>query len=217
MIEKFAGFFDPSIVKHPIHIIGCGAIGSTLAIMLTRCGLSNIHLWDFDVVQSHNLANQQYIYSQITLPKTQALTGLMAEINPHIRITQHGKWIDEALNGHVFLAVDNIELRKEIVTKQLYNNAVESMWDYRMRLKDAQHYGYGWKDTADRKRLLSTMQFTQAEADVATPVNACNMTLSIMPTVQMVVAVGVGNFINYLHGTTPERLIMVNPFDMMCG
>lgn len=218
MTEKFNGFFEPGSVKHPIHIVGCGAIGSTLAIMLTRCGLSNITLWDFDTVATHNLANQQFTYPQIGRPKTEALSELMQQINPQIKIKTKGKWISgDLLDGHVFLAVDNIELRKQIVTEQRGNNNVQSMWDFRMRLKDAQHYGYGWSDLADRERLLSTMQFTQEEADVSTPVNACNMTMSIMPTVQAIVSVGVGNFINFIHGKKPERLIMVNPFDMMLG
>lgn len=218
MTEKFNGFFDPSAVKHPIHIIGCGAIGSTLAVMLTRCGLTNIHLWDFDIVESHNLANQQYVYAHIGVNKTTALASLMTAINPQIKVTLHGRWISgDMLSGHVFLAVDNIELRKQIVTEHRAVNDVESMWDFRMRLKDAQHYGYAWADVADRERLLSTMQFTQEEANKSTPVNACNMTMSIMPTVETVVSVGVGNFINYIHGSKPHRLLMVNPFDMMLG
>lgn len=218
MIEKFNGFFDPYTVKHNIHIIGCGAIGSTLAIMLTRCGLTNINLWDFDVVESHNLANQQYVYAHIGMNKTTALSSLMTAINPQIKVTLRGRWLPgDVLDGHVFLAVDNIELRKQIVMEQRGNGNIKSMWDFRMRLKDAQHYGYSWEDPADRDRFLATMQFSQAEADAATPVNACNMTMSIMPTVETVVGVGVGNFINYIHGKKPERLIMVNPFDMMIG
>lgn len=217
MFEKFLGFFDPSTVKNEVHIIGCGAIGSTLAMNFARCGITNIHLWDFDTVQAHNIANQQYRLTQVDQPKTQALQDMMKEINPHIKLVLHGKWIEQLLRGHVFLAVDNIETRAAIVKKNMYNNSIDSMWDFRMRLKDAQHYGYDWKDTDERKKFFSTMQFTQEEADASTPVNACNMTMSIIPTVDMVVAVGVANFINYLHGQMPERLVMVNPFEFMVG
>lgn len=217
MIEKFSGFFDPTIVKHPIHIIGCGAIGSTLTLQLARCGLTDLYLWDFDIVESHNLANQQYRFAHIGRPKTECLKEMVLEINPHAQVWTKGKWIDDQLTGYVFLAVDNIELRKEIVTKQMYNSYVKAMFDFRMRLKDAQHYAADWKEMQDRKNFIATMQFTQAEADEHTPVNACNMALSIIPTVDTIVSVGVGNFINYLHGQAPERLIMANPFDMMIG
>ena len=30
------------------HIVGCGAIGSSVAIQLTRLGGNNFHLYDFD-------------------------------------------------------------------------------------------------------------------------------------------------------------------------
>ena len=83
-----------------------------------------------------------------------------------------------------------------------------------MRLKDAQHYGANWAVSEHRKNLLKTMDFTQEEADAATPVNACGMSMSIIPTVETVVAVGVANFINYI--TDPQLLkpfVMVNPFD----
>jgi len=214
MIEKFAGFFDPSIVKDKVHIIGCGAIGSTLAIQLTRCGLTDITLWDFDIVSPHNLANQQYWNAQIGLPKTTALSDLMKAINPHIKIDVKEGYIDEQLSGYIFMAVDNIDVRKQIVKSNMYNQSVKAVFDFRMRLKDAQHYGANWNIKEDKDNLLKTMDFTQEEADAATPVNACGMTMSIIPTVETVVAVGVGNFINYLHDpATLRKFIMVNPFD----
>jgi hypothetical protein len=212
MTEKFLDFFNPSKVDLPIHIIGCGAIGSTLAIMMARCGMTNIHLWDFDTVMSYNLANQQFLFKHIGLFKTIALMEMLQDINPHITIKRHGKWEDEQLEGHVFLAVDNIELRHALVSKQLYNNNIVTMWDYRMRLTDAQHYGCDWSTSENRKNFLKTMDFTQAEADEQTPVSACNMTLSIMPTVQAVVAHGLANFINFINTGTLQRLVMVNPF-----
>ena len=214
MIEKFAGFFDPSIVKDKVHIIGCGAIGSTLAIQLTRCGLTDITLWDFDIVQPHNLANQQFRYADIGEAKVASLHQIMLEINPQIKVYYKDRYIDEQLSGYIFMAVDNIDVRKQIVKSNMYNQSVKAVFDFRMRLKDAQHYGANWNIKEDKDNLLKTMDFTQEEADAATPVNACGMTMSIIPTVETVVAVGVGNFINYLHDpATLRKFIMVNPFD----
>jgi len=214
MIEKFAGFFDPSIVKDKVHIIGCGAIGSTLAIQLTRCGLTDITLWDFDIVQPHNLANQQFRYADIGEAKVASLHQIMLEINPQIKVYYKDRYTDEQLSGYVFMAVDSIDVRKQIVKSNMYNQSVKAVFDFRMRLKDAQHYGANWNIKEDKDNLLKTMDFTQEEADAATPVNACGMTMSIIPTVETVVAVGVGNFINYLHDpATLRKFIMVNPFD----
>lgn len=212
---KFNGFFDPTKVKHHIHIIGCGAIGSTLGVMLARCGLTNIHLWDFDIVQPHNLANQQFLFKHIGQPKDKALFELMADINPHIKLYTHGAWDSDRLDGYVFMAVDSIEIRKQIVKTNLYNNEIKAMFDFRMRLKDAQHYAADWNAKQNRDNLFKTMDFTSEEAKAATPVNACGMTMSIMPTVQTIVSVGVGNFINYINGVPLELLLQANPFDMV--
>lgn len=214
MIEKFSGFFDPSIVDQPINIIGCGAIGSTLAIQLTRCGLTNITLWDMDHVAPHNLANQQFLYRHIGEDKTVALKELMLAINPQAVITTKGKYTDELLSGYVFMAVDSIDVRKQIVKINKYNLTVKAIFDFRMRLKDAQHYGADWSINEHKTILEKSMDFTQAEADANTPVNACGMTMSIIPTIETVVATGVANFINYLHDSKElKRFIMVNPFD----
>ena len=61
-ISKHMDFYNPIIdFKDQIHIIGCGAIGSTLAEMLTRMGFQELHLWDFDIVTEHNIANQSFL------------------------------------------------------------------------------------------------------------------------------------------------------------
>lgn len=214
MISKFAGFFNPSIVKDRIHIIGCGAIGSTLALQLTRCGLTDITLWDYDVVEQHNLANQQFLFEHIGHDKTIALAQLMRAINPHIKINFEKKYTEESLVGHVFIAVDSIEVRKNIVKNNKYNLEVKSMFDFRMRLKDAQHYGADWSEIQNRKNFEKTMDFTSEEAKDSTPVNACGLSLSVIPTIESVVSVGVANFINFLHEPTElKRFIMVNPFE----
>ena len=50
-LAKSAEFFDPSQVKEKINIIGCGSVGSTIAELLARFGLTNVNLYDFDVVE----------------------------------------------------------------------------------------------------------------------------------------------------------------------
>lgn len=214
MIEKFSGFFDPSVVKYPIHIIGCGAIGSTLAVQLTRCGLTDIHLWDMDTVAPHNLANQQFLHKHIGMRKPVALEAIMTAINPQINTTIHHEYKEDYLTGYVFIAVDSVDTRKRIIRKNKYNQDVKAVFDFRMRLKDAQHYGTNWLYKADKDNLEKSLDFTQEEADAATEVNACGMSMSIIPTIETVVAAGVSNFINFLNNSDALRkFIMVNPFD----
>ena len=38
---KMDGFFHPSQAKGAVHIIGCGAVGSSIAFILAHCGVTN--------------------------------------------------------------------------------------------------------------------------------------------------------------------------------
>lgn len=216
-LNKILEFFNPIEVKQPIHIVGCGAIGSTLAEMLARMGLSNLHLYDFDVVTPHNITNQMFYHRHIDCLKTEALTDILEDINPAIKTKLYNKgWVKGTkLSGYVFLCVDNIELRKEIVETNIYNTTILAMFDFRMRLTDAQHYAALWKDAQQKKRFLETMQFTSAEAAEATPVNACGTTLNIAPTVRSIVSLGASNFINLLKGKDLSKLITMDSFHYM--
>jgi len=214
-MKKFIDFFDPSVVTVPIHIIGCGALGSTTAIMLARCGITDIHLWDFDTVEEHNIANQQYVWSDVDELKTVALTKHYKAITPRAQVVQHGAWDDDTLRGIVILALDHIDTRKRILNYHYHKQTISAMLDIRMRLKDATHHAADWSNDRQKVSLKESMNFTHEEAMANTPVSACNMTLSIMPTVQTVCSVTVANLINYFKGQPLSPLVLVNPFDFI--
>ncbi len=116
-LEKSYDYFKPENCRERLHIIGCGSVGSTLAELLTRFGLTNLTLYDFDVVEPHNLANQMFRQRHIGMRKVDALALMLTEINPEIsdnvRLIESG-YTGQRLSGYVFLCVDNIELRREI-------------------------------------------------------------------------------------------------------
>ena len=47
-----------SLQEKSIAIIGCGGLGSSLAISLGSCGIGHVHLVDFDEVSTHNIHRQ---------------------------------------------------------------------------------------------------------------------------------------------------------------
>ena len=49
---KMDGFFHPSQAKGAVHIIGCGAVGSSIAFILAHCGVTNFVLYDDDRLKS---------------------------------------------------------------------------------------------------------------------------------------------------------------------
>ena len=212
-LSKSFEFFDPDKIKDRIHIIGCGSVGSTVAELLARFGLTKVSLYDFDIVEPHNLVNQMFVQRQIGMPKVEAVREILLEINPemNIKIYPNG-WIDQPLDGYVFLAVDNIELRKKIVKENMYNDFIKAMFDFRTGLTNAEHFAADWSELKSRKNFLNTMNFSHEEAKLNAPVSACNVALCVAPTVRMVYNVGVSNFVNFAKGEHLHKLIPIDAF-----
>jgi len=199
-LQKHLDFFNPLEHTNAIHLIGCGAIGSNTAAQLIRLGFKSLVLYDFDIVTPHNITNQLYRHKDLDKPKTEALKEQLLEINPdaHIFIVKDGWKPKTRLDYIVILALDSIELRKQIVEENQENNDIIALLDMRIGLSESQAYFADWSKKEDRKRILSTMQFTDKEAREHTPVSACGTTLSVLPTVQAIVSYGIMNIINFL-------------------
>ncbi len=215
-LSKSYEFFKPEMLTSRVHVIGCGAIGSTVAENLVRFGITNITLYDFDKVEAHNIANQMFRSTDIGKLKIEALADQLCEINPDcsegLRLVPEG-WTGQRLSGYVFLCVDNIDLRREIATAYKDNAYVKGMFDFRMRLTDAQHYAAAWDDPKMVEDFINSMGFSHEDAKKETPVSACNVTLSVVPTVRMIVACGVANFINYVKGEGIRKMILIDAFN----
>ena len=215
-LNKHLEFFNPNDLTEEVHIIGCGAIGSTVAEMLTRLGINELYLYDFDKVSEHNITNQMFRQADVGELKVTALAKQLQEINPDIKLHLEPQGYTELtrLRGIVFLAVDSIELRKEMVTTLKYNKDIVYVTDCRMGLTDAQCYAASWDNEKQINSLLQTMQFTSEEAKEATPISACGTTLSVTPTVRMIVSLCVSNFINFIKNKEVKTMIIVDAFAM---
>lgn len=214
-LSKLGEWFRPDMVTERINIIGCGSVGSTVAELLARFGLTKISLWDMDTVESKNLANQMFNNKDVGKNKAEATARHIWEINPEcaddLRVYKNG-WNGEKLSGYVFLCVDNIELRRKIVEQHLKEDCIKGMFDFRTRLLDAQHYACDWSDEHNKECFLRSMEFTHAEAAEETPVSACGVTLGVAPTVRMICTAGVGNFVNFVREQKLKKMILINAF-----
>ena len=213
---KSQDYFNPVDVDERCHIIGCGSVGSTIAELLVRLGLTKISLYDFDTVSAHNLANQMFVNADIKRNKAEAMKDLLLAINPEaekdIKVFAEG-WTDATrLNGYVFLCVDNIDLRREIATKNKINQSIKAMFDVRTRLEDAQHYAADWSNPMLVDNFIKTMDFTHEEAHAATPVTACNVEMGVAPTVRIICSYCVANFMNFVRGKDLKIFMIANAF-----
>lgn len=216
-LVKSQDYFNPQDVDSRCHIIGCGSVGSTVAELLVRLGITKISLYDFDYVESHNLANQMFRNSDIKKLKTEALKEILIDINPEVKLdieTYNDGWTEKKkLNGYIFLCVDNIDLRREIATLHKPNRAIKAMFDFRTRLEDAQHYAADWQDLDSIDNFINSMSFSHEEAKNETPLTACNIEMGVAPTVRIICSYGVSNFMNFVSKKQLKNLILANSFD----
>lgn len=216
-LVKSQDYFSPLDVKRRCHIIGCGSVGSTVAELLARLGITAISLYDFDTVSSHNLANQMFVDADIKRMKVDAVKDLICAINPEAKDdvqTYPEGWTEKTrLSGYIFLCVDNIDLRREIVKRNIGNMTIVAMFDFRTRLEDAQHYATPWNDPNLVENFLKSMDFSHDEAKAATPVTACNIEMGVAPTVRVICSYGVANFMNYIRGKELKKIITADAFN----
>lgn len=217
-LSKSYDFFQPEKDTSKIHIVGCGSVGSTVAENLARCGVKNMVLYDFDKVESHNIVNQMFRQQDIGRLKVDALRDILTDINPElidsIEVKPEG-WTGRMMSGYIFLCVDSIELRREIVEKHMDNTFVKAVFDFRTLLESAQHYAADWSNYKMKKDLLNSMQFSHEEATEETPVSACGVTLGVATTVRLICALGVNNYINFVKGNGVKKLILVDGFNFV--
>lgn len=209
--EKVSGFFTPP--TETIHIIGCGSVGSCIAEALARCGVRKFALYDFDHVESKNVANQAFTVEDVGLLKVDALERHIKAINPEATVRKDAKgWQGKTLSGYVFLAADSMDVRRSFVEKHMNNTNIKAVFDHRTALTFAQSYAADWSESRQRQALLDSMQHSDEEARAETPVSACGVVLGVCTTVRLISDLSVNNFISFTKGEKLKKFIQIDGF-----
>ena len=141
----------------------------------------NLRVWDFDVVEGHNIANQVYGVPHIGKKKAEAIaeiiyenTGTKVDVKT---VKVNGK---QELGNVVFLVTDTMKSRKEIWEKAIKGKmTIEAMFEGRMGVDRARVY---WAQpilpshgTNYEKTLYD---------DGGAEVSPCGSTISVGPTAE---------------------------------
>ena len=100
------------------HIVGCGAIGSSVATQLARLGGNRFYLYDFDKVGIENVGVSQYHSEDIGRTKVQALRSHLWLIDNHIIANTNLGKFERYLGTKddiLILGLDSMSARMEIV------------------------------------------------------------------------------------------------------
>jgi sulfur carrier protein ThiS adenylyltransferase len=97
-------------------VIGVGALGRPLALMLAAIGVPRLTLIDFDAVDESNLTTQGYRRQDLGRLKVEALAQAIGELDPAIEVTCVPDRFRprRSVSESVFCCVDSIETRTVI-------------------------------------------------------------------------------------------------------
>jgi len=149
--------------ENKIAIIGCGAVGSYVAVSLAKMGLQKFALYDFDKVEEHNLPNQFFTESDIGLRKAKATRDWMQEFNEEVEVETFGEYKGQKLDSQIVICcVDKMKARK-VVFDACKRDKVQLFIDTRMAGLQGQVYNV---DMTSKKRvaLYEETLFTDEEA-----------------------------------------------------
>lgn len=108
------GRLSSNLVDSRIMIIGCGALGSSLAMTLARSGARRLILEDFDSVKAGNICRGMFGLTDIGVPKVEALKSALHEVSPFVSVTSLNikmnvfgeKGMENLLNENVDIVID---------------------------------------------------------------------------------------------------------------
>ena len=177
-----------------VDFIGVGATGSRMALGAAKLGIQNIHVWDFDKVEPHNVPNQVFGNNHVGMLKVEALRDIIKE-QTGTEITIHPDRVDgsQRLGDVVFLLTDTMASRQKIWNAGLrYKPRVKFMIETRMGKNSGRVYAlnpsnpshvHGWEETL----------YTDDVAEVS----ACGTSITVGSTAEVVSGLAVWQLIRW--------------------
>jgi molybdopterin/thiamine biosynthesis adenylyltransferase len=177
-----------------VDVIGCGATGSRIALSLAKLGVENLHIWDFDTVEGHNLANQVFGLGDVGSLKVEALDRLIQR-DSGVRVKPHAEKVDgsQDLGEIVFLLTDTMASRKEIWERGLKLKLRSKLLiETRMGADNGRVYAF---NPCKRSHILEWEKtlYSDGEAEVS----ACGASISVGPTAEIISGLAVWQMVRW--------------------
>lgn len=173
---------SPQLMEHQrVTLIGCGGIGSPVALVLAKMGLKSFTLYDPDTIEVHNLPNQMYPKNTMTgigdvidyvptigMKKADILANLVYEFGSEDgsnTLILDEPYTDQPLSGIVISGVDNMPARHTIWQGVKANReGIDLYIDARMGAQVGLVYSIDPNDSDQVDFFESVALYTDAEA-----------------------------------------------------
>ena len=194
-LSRHISVFNPTAVKNDIHIIGVGATGSFVAMMLARMGVPVINIYDFDDVEIHNIPNQYYDNGDLGKLKAEALADKLRLINPNITVNVGKEAVTpedvSKMSGYLFSLVDSMKVRKELWEAAKANKDLINVWESRLGSDQARVYSLPIEEGLDYSKYEQDF-YDDDNAEVS----ACGTSITVLPVVMQTAALMIVQFID---------------------
>lgn len=155
----------------PVTIVGCGAVGRNVALMLASMGFDTIRIVDMDEVDDANLGTQGWSVEQMGQPKVEALRDELLRKFPDCEVSIHHGKVEDLDDGRldrtaVFLCVDSMDVRKYVFERLLSinNGRCRYLIDTRMGAQAGMVWPVHMEEEIERRRWVEGW-FPSSEAE----------------------------------------------------
>jgi molybdopterin/thiamine biosynthesis adenylyltransferase len=142
-----------------VAVVGCGAVGSFVALSLCKMGVGRLTLIDPDVVSVENLPNQFFREADLGKKKVLACADILKDFDSRVQVeTLPRPFIKQKLEADIAIsAVDSMDVRKKIWASAVSNRGVQLLVDPRMASRVLQVYCVRPGDPSSSKKYDSTL------------------------------------------------------------
>ena len=141
-----------------VGIVGLGGLGSNIAVALTRLGVGQLYLYDFDRVELSNLNRQYYFLDNVGEYKANALVKHLRRINPYAALhSQVVKVTDDnipALLGDCDIICEALD---DAAGKAMLVSTVLSTWSDKKLIAASGIAGFGKAEEITGKKITKNL------------------------------------------------------------
>jgi molybdopterin/thiamine biosynthesis adenylyltransferase len=202
--RHYSIFSGETFGSRRVDVIGVGATGSKTVVELAKKGVQNLHVWDFDRIESHNIANQAYFPNQVGMLKVEALGDIIRQFTG-LEIVQHPEKVDgtQPMGNVVFLMPDKMSARKEIWQRGLrLKPNIDHIIETRMGVDSGRVYSFSPIVPAQFREWEGTL-YDDNDADVERA--PCGTAITVGATAEIVTGIAVWQFIQWFAVSSGAR------------
>lgn len=191
-----------------VDLIGVGATGSYITFILAKEGMENIHVWDHDIIEPHNIPNQLYFEKcHIGMKKVEALKAIIKDATDTEIICHDQKVTGKVELGNIiFLLTDTMSSRREISESNFKNRpTIYCVIETRMGSNSGRIYTFNPNILNEYEEWEKTLC-----GDNEAEVSACGGSISIASTASLIASMAAWQMKKVLKGQPFENEVIIS-------